>query len=377
MTIQIEPVTSRRELRAFIEFPFQLYRNDPIWVPPFIDERYAFFDFHKNPFFRHARAQLFLARRDGVVVGTIAGCVDEYHNQSHGDQQGAFGFFELIDDHTVAAALLGAVEGWIRGQGMTVARGPFSFSINHEYGLLVDGFATPPMIMTTYNPPYYMHLLEALGYTNAMNMFAYVGDLDARWHAAPPKVFRAAEQALHQDGIRVRKLNMRDFDQEVRRVRLVYEQAWSQLWDFVPLSVAEVEYAGRQLRAVIDPDLVFLAETAAGAPIGVSITLPDLNQALLRSGGGHMLPFGLAHFLWERRHVNQARLWAMGVIDGYRGRGIDAVFYVETARAALAKGYRRLEGSLILENNIMMNRIIERLGGERYKTYRFYEKRLG
>jgi GNAT superfamily N-acetyltransferase len=374
--VRVEPVTDARGLRAFIEFPFALYRTSRVWVPPFIEERRAFFDQRKNPFFEHARAQLFLARRAGEVVGTVAACVDDAHNRFHSDRQGAFGFFETIDDPQVAGALLEAAETWVRGQQMAVIRGPLNFSINHEYGLLVDGFAEPPMIMTTYNPPYYAALIEAAGYRTAMNLFAYIGDLDERWQNAPPKVFRVAEKVLRKEGIRVRKVNMRRFEDDVRRVRQVYDQAWSQLWDFVPVTEREAAQVAQQLKLILDPDLAFIAETAEGEPIGVSVTLPDLNQALLKSGGGRMLPLGLPRFLWHRRSIDQARLWAMGVVDAYRGRGVDAVFYVETARAALAKGYRRLEGSLILENNLMMNRIIERLGGQRYKTYRLYEKAL-
>lgn len=376
MGILIEPVATQKDLHTFVGFPFQLYKHDSRWAPPLLEERYDFFNRRKNPFFEHARARLFLARRDGAVVGTIAACVDDYHNMFHHDQQGAFGFFETIDDLDVARALLHAAEQWVEAQRMHVIRGPLSFSINHEYGLLVDGFDEPPMVMTTYNPPYYARLLEACGYTTAMNLFAYIGDLDERFANAPPKVFRAAEKAAHAEGIRVRTVNMRRFEAEVQLVRQVYDQAWSQLWDFVPLSEREMDATARALKPIIDPDLVFIAETREGRPVGVSVTLPDLNQALIRSGGGHMLPFGLLKFLANRRHINQVRLYAMGVIDEYRGRGIDAVFYVETARAALAKGYRRIEGSLILENNTMMNRIIERLGGERYKTYRLYERHL-
>ncbi|HEU4328613.1 MAG TPA: hypothetical protein VFS21_36080 [Roseiflexaceae bacterium] len=374
--LRIAPVADARALRTFIEFPFALYRNSPFWVPPFLEERRTFFDTRKNPFFEHARAQLFLAYRGGEVVGTVAACVDDSHNHFHNDRQGAFGFFETVDDPEVAGALLAAAEEWVRGQGMAVIRGPLNFSINHEYGLLIDGFNESPMILTTYNPPYYARLIEGAGFVTAMNLFAYIGDLDDRWNNAPPKVFRVAEKVVKKEGIRVRKVDMRRFDEDVRRVRLVYDQAWSQLWDFVPITDREAADVARQLRQIIDPDLAFLAESADGEPIGVSVTLPDLNQALLRSGGGSMLSPNMLKFLWHRRSIDQARLWAMGVVDAYRGRGIDAVFYVETARAALAKGYKRLEGSLILENNVMMNRIIERLGGQRYKTYRLYEKHL-
>jgi len=375
-SVQIERVADKKGVLELIEFPFKLYRGDPNWVPPLIEERRDFLDQKKNPFFQHARAQLFLARRDGELVGTIGAVVDDNHNSFHDERMAAFGFFECVDDQQVADALLGAAEEWARGQGMAIMRGPMNFSTNHELGLLIAGDDEPPMVMMTYNPRYYAKLIEARGYVKAMDLYAYIGDLDDRLHNAPPKVFRAAEQAAKKDGIRVRKADMRHFDQEVQRVKQVYDRAWTHHWGFVPITEAEGDYLAAGLKPVIDPDLVLIAETNDGTPIGMSVALPDLHQALKWSGGGHMFPFGLLKFFWYKRKVNQVRLWGMGVVEEYRGRGIDALFYVETARAARAKGYKRIEGSWILENNTMMNRIIERLGGRRYKTYRIYEKAL-
>jgi len=374
--IQIEPVHDTKGVLELVEFPFRLYRGDPNWVPPLIEERRDFLDPRKNPFFDHARVQLFLARRGGEVVGTIGAVVDDNHNKYHDERMAAFGFFETIDNQEIADTLLGAAEGWGREQGMAIIRGPLNFSTNHELGLLIDGFDEPPMVMTTYNPRYYARLLGARGYAKAMDLFAYIGDLNERWNNPPPKVLRVADLAAKKAGIRVRKANMRHFDAEVRRAKQIYDQAWTRNWGFVPLTDREADYLAASLKPVIDPDLVLIAETSDGTPVGISISLPDLHQALKWSGGGHMFPLGLAKFLWYKRKVDQVRLWGMGVIEEYRGRGIDAVFYVETCRAALAKGYKRIEGSWILETNTMMNRIIERLGGQRYKTYRIYEKAL-
>lgn len=374
--VQIEPVTTTKALREFLSFPFTLYRGDLNWVPPFIEERRDFFSKEKNPFFNHARAQLFLARRDGELVGTIGAVVDDNYNALHNEQMGAWGFFESIDDPVVAAALLQAAEDWARTQGMTIMRGPYNFSSNQECGLLIEGFEEPPMVMMTYNPRYYPALIEGCGYRKVMDLFAYVGDLDERWINAPPKVFRAAEKAVQREGIRVRKGNLRDFNNEVQRIKEVYGQAWERLWGFVPLTEEEADHLAAGLKQVIDADFVLIAETKEGRPIGMSLALPDLHQALQWSGGGRMWPFGVFKFLWHKRKINQLRLVLMGVVEEYRGRGIDAVFYVETARAAIAKGYKRMEGSWILETNTMMNRIIERLGGQRYKTYRIYQKEL-
>jgi GNAT superfamily N-acetyltransferase len=372
----IQPVTNQRGLREFIEFPFKLYRDDPNWVPPLIEERSAFFNPKKNPFWEHARGKLFLAWRDGKVIGTIGAVVDDNHNQVHAERTGAFGFFESIDDQTVAAALIGAAEAWVCGQGMTVMRGPLNFSTNHECGLLVEGFDEPPMVMMPYNPPTYAALIEACGYHKAMDLYAYVSDMEPWRQGLPPRVVRAAQKAAQQASIRVRKADIRHFQSELQRVSDVYNGAWEHNWGFVPMTDHEFDHLAASLKPVLDPNLIFIAETSDGTPIGVSIALPDLHQALKWSGGGHMFPFGLIKFFWHKRRVNQARLMAMGVIEEYRGRGIDALFYSETVRSALEHGYERIEGSWVLENNTMMNRIIERLGAARYKTYRIYEKAL-
>ena len=375
-SLAIEQVTDKKGLHEFIEFPFKLYRGDRNWVPPLIEERRDFLDPAKNPFFEHARSQLFLARRGGELVGTVGAVVDDNHNTVHNERMAAFGFFESIDDRAVADALLGAAEEWGRGQGMALMRGPLNFSTNQECGLLIDGFDEPPMVMMTYNPRYYASLIEARGYQKAMDLFAYIGDLDDRAQNAPPKVFLAAQKAAKKEGLRVRKADMRQFDKEIQLVKQVYNSAWEQNWGFVPMTEHEFDHLAAGLKPVLDPDLIFIAEKSDGTPIGVSITLPDLHQALQKSGGGHMFPFGLLKFFWHKRKVDQVRLIIMGVVEEYRGRGIDAMFYVETGRSALARGYKRIEGSWILESNTMMNRIIERLGGKRYKTYRIYEKPL-
>ncbi|MGQ9839931.1 MAG: N-acetyltransferase [Anaerolineae bacterium] len=376
MSIRIEPVTDKKGLLAFIKFPFQLYRDDLYWVPPFIEERRAFFDPKKNPFYQHARYQLFLARRNGEIVGTVGAVVNDNHNAFHNEQSGAFGFFECINDQAVAGALLGAAEDWVRGQGMTLIRGPLNFSTNDEVGTLVEGFDDPPVVMMTYNQRYIPALIEAHGYVKAMDIFAWDFDLPNDLPRAPEKVFRVAEKALQKQGLRVRKINMRDFNRELDRIKTVYNQAWQRNWGFVPMTDAEIDHLAAALKPFVDPNLVFIAETADGQPAGVSLCIPDLNQPLKRAGGGHMWPFGLLKFLWYRRKISRVRLLIMGMVEEHRGRGADAIFYLETAKEALKRGYTHVEASWILENNTMMNRIIERLGGRKYKTYRIYEKRI-
>jgi GNAT superfamily N-acetyltransferase len=376
ISIDIEQVAGPRSLREFVTFPFARYQGDPLWVPPLIEERLDFLNPRKNPFFEHAQVALFLARRGGKVVGTVSAAIDENYAAFHGERMATFGFFETIDDPQVAARLLAAAEAYAREQGATVVRGPISFSTNHELGLLVEGFDSSPMVMMTYNPQSYAALIEGCGYRKAIDLLAYIGDLGERWQNAERGIVRVAQKAARKAGVRVRPANIRNFDQEVQRIKSIYQRAWVNNWGFVPLTEKEADHLAASLKPVIDPDLVFIAETDDGTPVGMSIALPDLHQALHLSGGGSMFPLGLLKFLWYRRRIDQFRLWGMGVIEQYRGQGIDAVFYVETTRAALAKGYQRAEASWVLETNTMMVRILEHLGLKRYKTYRVYEKQL-
>lgn len=374
--VTIKKVDSREGLLKFIEFPFSLYQDDPNWVPPFIKERLDFFDANKNPFFEHASHQLFMAYRDAKLVGTIGAVVDDNHNQVHNEQTGAFGFFECIDDLAVATMLLDTAADWVRAKGMNMIRGPFNFSVNQECGLLVDGFHEPPMVMMTYNPAYYEQLITRNGYAKKADLFAYIGDIDELWDNAPRSLFRIADMATKREGIRVRKLNKRDMRNENLRIREVYNHSFGQQEGFVPMNEKECEHFSDTMKQLADPNLILIAENGQGDPIGVSLALPDFHQALRWSGAGKMLPMGLLKFLWYRRKIDQIRLIAMGIIEKYRCRGIDAVFWVETARAAREHGYKRLECSWVMAENDMMNSLGRTLRGQIYKTYRIFERPL-
>ncbi len=374
--IDIEAVNSRKGLSAYVQFPFKLYQDDPCWVPPLIEERLAFFDTKKNPFYEHSRYQLFVARRAGKIVGTIGGVVNDNHNRVHNELAGGWGFFESVNDPEVAGALFQTAEDWCRLQGMNLIRGPLNFSTNDEVGTLIDGFDTPPMLMLTHNPRYYPALIECHGYVKAMDLFAWIYDIQKALDEAPQKLYRVSKKAMERHGLRVRKIDMKHLDSEIALIKAAYNGAWQKNWGFVPLTDHEIDHLVGSLKPMVDPNLIFIAETADGRPAGVSLTMPDLHQALKRSGGGHMWPLGLPKFLLARRHIDQCRLMIMGMIEEYRGLGVDAIFYLETAQEALKHGYKRVEGSWILETNTMMNTIIERMGGRKYKTYRIYEKPL-
>jgi hypothetical protein len=379
--VRIVPVTTEAQRSEFAKFPWQIYRDDPLWVPPIFQDHLALLTPGKHPFWEHAEQQLFLARRSGEIVGTICAHVNHRHNEIHEDRVGFFGFFEAVDDQAVADALFEAASAWLREQGMDVIRGPENPSQNEEVGLLVDGFDMPRVVLNTYNPRYYQELIEQAGFRKAQDLYAWdiltsIFDLDVR--KLPRKFLRVAEQAQKRENLVVRNIDMKRFDEEVDLVKQVYNEAWEQNWGFVPLTDHELDHFAQEMKMIVDPDLVHFA-FVDGKPVGISLGIPDVYQAMIKARpqpNRWSLPWTLLKFLRHRRRIKGLRLWAMGVVPEYRTLGIDAVFYVETARKAFAKGYQRCEMGWILESNDMMNRIIERLGGEIYKTYRIYERPL-
>ncbi|MGQ9555312.1 MAG: N-acetyltransferase [Anaerolineae bacterium] len=379
----IEPVRNKQQLRAFVAFPWKIYKGDPYWVPPFFRERMQFFDPRKNPFFEHAEVQLFLARREGQVVGTVAAIINHNHNAFHNDKVAFFGHFECINDQEVASALLTAASDWVRARGMEVIRGPMNMSTNDECGLLIDGFDSAPVAMMTYNPPYYERLITSNGFEKAMDLYAWLISTDVydrNVNNMPRKVLASCKKLEREGEITIREASLAKFSEEMTRAKQVYNSAWGRNWGFVPATDAEIEHLANGLRRFLDPEMVFFAEDN-GKPVGISVAIPDVNETLLRiypkPGGTLRYVYDGLRFLWaKRRRPRLIRLLIMGVVEGYRGRGIDACFYVHSARKAFAKGYRECEMSWILETNTMMNRIIERLGGHIYKTYRIYDKAL-
>jgi GNAT superfamily N-acetyltransferase len=379
--VRIVPVTTRDGLREFAKFPWRVYHDDPNWVPPLFMDQLTLLDPEKHPFWEHGELQLFLAVRGDETVGRVSAHTNDLHNEVFEDKVGFFGFFESLDDDDVAQALLNAASTWLRERGFEAIRGPENPSQNEEVGLLVDGFGLPPVILTTYNPKHYPGLIERAGFEKAQDLYAWdiltsIFDLDVQ--KLPRKFLRVAEKAREREDLVVRNIDMKRFDEEVELVKQVYNGAWEQNWGFVPLTDHEIDHFAQEMKMIVDPDLVHFA-FVDGEPVGLSLGLPDVYQAMIKARpqpNVWSLPWTLLKFLWHRRGVNSMRLWALGVVPAYRTMGIDAVFVVETARKAFAKGYQRCEMSWILESNDMMNRIIERLGGQVYKTYRIYEKPL-
>jgi GNAT superfamily N-acetyltransferase len=384
-SLEVKPVRTPADRKAFVELPWKIYRNDPNWVPPLLSMAYEIVDTAKHPFYEFARLALFNAWRGDRLVGRVGAIDNPRHNQTHDDRVGFFGFFEAQNDPEAAQALFDAAGDWLRARGKDAIRGPANPSVNDEYGLLVDGFDRPPVILMTYNPPYYADLIEGAGFEKAMDLWA--------WHVLtsvyggtevdqlPEKLVRVVKAVRRRYGYTVRPLNKRNWDSEVEKIKLVYRTAWEKNWGAVPMTDHEIEHLAASLKPMVDPDLVLLAEGPEGNVVGISLTLPDLNQALLkaypRPGTPEVLT--LLRFLWHwklRPCVNAVRVVLLGVLEPHRGRGIDALLFYETAQAALPKGYTQGEMSWILETNDMMNRSIEMMGAEVYKTYRIYQKPL-
>lgn len=374
--IRVREVRDKKDLEKFIRFPFFVYRDNPYWVPPLLRERRDFFNPEKNPFFEHADVQLFLAERDGEVVGTIAGIINHRHNEVHEELTGFWGIFEVIEDYPVAEALLSTVKEWVEVRGMKTLRGPMNMSVNDECGLLIDNFDSSPVVMMTYNPPYYVDFVERFGFEKAMDLYAYLIDLRPYLadRALPERLVRIADIARRRAGVTIRRARFHDFDNELARVAEVYNSAWSRNWGAVPMTRAEFYHLAKSLRPLLDPELIYIAEKD-GRPVGLSLTLPDYNQPLLHING-RLFPFGWLKLWYYSRQIDTVRVFIMGVVEKYRGLGLDSAFHVETARAALRRKIKQVEMSWVLESNTVMRRIIESLGGHIYKTYRIYDMSL-
>jgi GNAT superfamily N-acetyltransferase len=358
----------RTALKEFIELPYTLYRNDPHWVPPLRIAVKDLLDRVKHPFYKTAEAEFFLARRNGRPLGRIAAVLDHAYNRFQNEQAGFFGFFDCVDDIAVAEALLMRARQWVFEKGARFIRGPVNPSPNYECGLLVEGFDSDPMVMMTYNFPYYGALMDRLGLRKAMDLLAYDSTPDL---VDLTKIRRAAARVLKKTGVSVRPINMKDFEGEVARVWEVYCSAWSRNWGFAPMSREEFLLQGKDLKVVLKPDLVLIGE-AGGKMVGFALALPDVNQAM-KPANGRLFPTGILKILYHQRHVRSVRVVALGVVPEHRASGVAAAFYARLVENARNLGYQRCEMSWILEDNVLMNRSLEVMGAKRYKTYRIYE----
>jgi len=366
--IEIAAVNGKKALGEFVELPFRLYRNDPYWVPPLRIAVKELLDRKKHPFYANAEAEFFLARQGGEVVGRIAAVMDRNHNRFHEENAGFFGFFECVDDVKVAGALLRTARKWVFDRGATFLRGPANPSTNYECGMLVDGFDSQPMVMMTYNPRYYPALMDKVGLVKAKDLLAYLSNSHK---VETGKIERVAQRVLKSTGVRVRPIDMKNFDREVAQIWDVYCAAWQRNWGFVPMTREEFNLMGKEMKMILKPELVLVGE-AGNKMAGFALALPDVNQAL-KHANGSLFPTGLLKILYYQRLINNVRVLALGVVEEFRATGLAAAFYATLVQNARKLGYGDCEMSWILEDNVLMNRSIEVMGARRYKTYRLYD----
>lgn len=323
-----------------------------------------------NPFFAHAEARYFIARKGRKTVGRVAAVINRRHIEFHKEAAGFFSFFESVDDHDVCSGLLDAVRDALKNKGMTVMRGPMNFSTNEECGFLVEGFDQAPMLMTPHNPPYYSDLMERYGMQKAKDLYAFIHEVR---ETLPEKVLRVAAIA-EKRGVSVRPVDKRRFDEEMRVFQKVYNSAWERNWGFIPLTDEEILYLGERLKQIAVPELTLIAEDN-GEPVGFLGLLPDFNH-VLRHMKGKLNPLTILKALYYSRKITDLRLLLLGIKGEYRNKGVDALLYREGFDGIKKGNYKRLEFSWILEDNIPVQRIVEMVGGRLYKRYRIYEKAI-
>ena len=369
--IAVSEVTTPKQLAAFIDLPWKLYAGNPNWVPPLKKDVRELLDHERHPFWEHARGALFLAEQDGEVVGRISAQVDDNYNELWDEQLGSFGFFESVSDADVANALFDAAAGWVRGQGMSVLRGPMSPSSNEEWGWLVDAFDRPPVLMMPYNPSYYPELAVDYGFVKAKDLLAFI-----KYAATPmPERFiNLAKKLRANPRISLRPVNMKDLPNEMKIIKELYNAAWEKNWGFSPMTNGEMDLLAASLKAFAVPEMVLLA-FYDGKPAGLSITLPDFNQ-VLRHLNGKLGITGIIKFLYYRRKITGARAVVFGFKKEYRRLGLPILLFYETELFGRKAGYEWCELSWNLEDNRLINDFDRELGAEVYKRYRVFEKPL-
>jgi GNAT superfamily N-acetyltransferase len=373
MALEVRPVATRSDLTAFIKLPWRLYRNERHWVPPLIFERRQFLDRAKNPFFKHAEAEYFLAWRDGRPVGRITAQVDRHFNEFQGNDWGMFGFFECEEDAEAAAALLVAAEAWLQARGRDRMVGPMNFTTNDECGVLIEGFDQLPTVLTDYTHRYYPGLLEGTGLTKAMDLFMWHLDVSER-SKVHQAIWDIADRVESKHGITTRHFRKKDLDAEVDRFLEIYNAAWEKNWGFVPLTEDEVRHYAKQLKPLLDENWAMVAEKD-GEVVGAALTLPDYNQVLVHMNG-RLLPFGWAKFLYYRRKIDRVRVFALGVKREWQHTGVAAKLYEMHYDSAERTPQSGGEMGWILETNKAMNRAMEGMGGHIVRKYRLYEREL-
>lgn len=372
MSIIVKTVESKSELKNFINFPHELYKGDSNYVPMLYMAADELMSKKINPFFQHSEVENFLAFKDDKIVGRITAIKNNNYNKFHKSNIGFWGFYDVIDDYEVSKALFDKVMEWNKKHHFDSITGPVNYSTNDTAGLLVDGFNEPPIIEMTYNKPYYESHILKYGFTKEMDLYAYM----IKTAEVSEKSLRLAnliKQRLETRGITIRKINMKDFKNEVNRIKDVYNSAWENNWGFVPATDAEFDYLAKGFKMVVNPELVLIAELN-GKYIGFMLAVPNINEITKSFKGGKLFPFNVIKLLMNKGKTKYVRIITLGIMEQYRKLGIESAFYAHIIGYAKTHNIIGGEASWILENNVEMNLAAQNLNGKIYKTYRLYSK---
>ncbi len=368
--VHVEPVQTKRQQRQFMQLAWDLYRNDPHWIPPLRQYQKELLGYAPHPFHDIADVQTFLAYRNDRPAGRIAAIVNRAHNQRYQEKRGFFGFFESQDDEEVAHALFDAAGEWLRQQGMTGMRGPVNPSLNYEIGLLIDGFDSSPTFMMTYNPPFYERLLESYGFRKCQDLFAFWGHVDML-EQLDSKLDFIVKEATRRFKVTLRRMERKRFDEEVRTFLKIYNESLGGTWGFVPLSDGEVEHMSHTLKHLIVPEMTTVAEIE-GRPVASVFGLLDYNPRI-KAIDGKLFPFGFIRLLWNRRGIKRVRLISTNVLPQYQTWGLGLVAMARLVPEVLKWGIEDAEFSWVLESNKLSYQSLKRGGAKLTKTYRIYD----
>ena len=377
--MEIRPLADRKQFTEFFQFPWRHYADDPNWVPPLLSMRRRLLDTARHPAWRYMDGEFFAAWRDAQMVGTVAAFINHEHNRYHQENIGFFGMFETVNDREVAAGLLDAAGRWVRSQGADAIRGPANFTTNEECGLLIKNFDRP-MVMMSYNPPYYQELVEAAGFEKVMDVHCmYMDRALIEASDTLTRLEKLVKRAARRSGITVRHFKARHKKAEFKLFRDIYNAVWMENWGFIPMNDEELAALVADLGMLVEPELAFFAEIA-GEPVGFALSIPDFNEALHQAYPRPGIPewFTLAQVAWHwkvRRAIKGVRMPLMGVKKEHRNKGIELAMFLELMKALLPSRYDYLDSGWILETNPLIS-ISLNLGSRIYKTHRFYQKSL-
>jgi GNAT superfamily N-acetyltransferase len=373
--INIVPIPNiKSEIKKFVTCAWRFYRDNPYWVPPLIGDQVSMI--HDGPYLEVGVIQPFLAYRDGEIVGRIIAHYDNRHNEFFKEKRGCVGFFESVNDTGVSRALFSAAEKWLKEKGMSDMQGPFNFTLYDMPGVLMDDYDNIPAVELGYNPPHYPDLYTDYGFVKNIDWYAYKITVEERF----PRLFYSMwekvkrDLAARKDGLVIREINLKKFDEEKTKIITIFNEAWGENWGHYPMTERQLDHTVKELKEIVKPEFVLIAEYD-GDVAGFILSIPDVNPAL-QSANGRLFPFGLLKILWGMRSVDRLKTILMGVRPKYRMRGLDAYFYVETAERAKKRGYTMADMSLIVENNNSMRNALVHMGAKIYKTYRFFGKKI-